>query len=182
MLALISYAMIYISIMKKIALISDTHSLLGKDVISHLNDIDEIWHAGDVGNPQLIEQLESIKPLKGVYGNIDGKEVRLVLPLNNSFMCEGVKVFMTHIGGYPGRYTKRVKSLLIEHTPDLYICGHSHICKVVRDKQLDLLHMNPGACGNEGFHQFRTMLLFNCDNGEIKDLRLVELGGRGTGG
>lgn len=165
--------------MKKIALISDTHSFLGEDVIKHLQDVDEIWHGGDVGDPNLIQQLEEIQTLRGVYGNIDAVEVRATLPLNNTFECEGVKVFMTHIGGYPGRYTKRVKLLLQEHKPDLYICGHSHICKVVRDKALNLLHMNPGACGHIGFHQFRTMLLFDCADGEIQNLRLVELGERG---
>lgn len=165
--------------MKKIALISDTHSHLGEDVIAHLKEADEIWHGGDVGNPKLIGQLESIKTVRGVYGNIDAQEVKAAFPLNNSFECEGVKVFMTHIGGYPGRYTKRVKSLLQDHKPDLYICGHSHICKVVRDNHLNLLHMNPGACGHIGFHQFRTMLLFDCVDTEIKNLRLVELGRRG---
>ena len=165
--------------MVKVALISDTHSFLGSDVIKHLQDVDEIWHAGDIGNPKLIDQLEAIKPLKAVYGNIDGKEVRISFPLNNMFECEGVKVLMTHIGGYPGRYTKRVKELLLEENPDLYICGHSHICKVMKDKALDLIHMNPGACGHEGFHQFRTMLKFRCVDGEIKNLQLVELGRRG---
>jgi len=167
--------------MKKIALISDTHSFLGEDVIEHLKAVDEIWHAGDVGNPKLIEKLESIHPLKGVYGNIDSTEVKLVFPLNAIFECEGVKILMTHIGGYPGRYTKRVRTLLIENKPDLYICGHSHICKVVRDSELNLIHMNPGACGHEGFHQFRTMLLFDCNDGVVENLRLVELGKRGSG-
>ena len=166
--------------MRKIALISDTHSFLGDDVIEHLQNVDEIWHAGDVGNPQIIHDLEAIKTTKGVYGNIDDKEVKLIFPLNNVFVCEGVKVLMTHIGGYPGRYTKRLSMLLYEHQPDLYICGHSHICKVVRDSKRNLLHMNPGACGHEGFHQFRTMLLFDCVDAEIKNLRLVELGDRGT--
>ncbi len=163
----------------KIALISDTHSFLGKDVIKHLIEVDEIWHAGDIGNPKLIDQLEAINPLKAVYGNIDDKEVRITFPLNEIFYCEGVKVLMTHIGGYPGKYTKRLKALLQKHKPDLYICGHSHVCKVLKDKQLDLIHMNPGACGHEGFHQFRTMLLLECNKGKVEKLRLVELGKRG---
>lgn len=166
--------------MKKIALISDTHSFLGVDVVEHLKTVDEIWHGGDVGNPELIEQLSDIKPLRAVYGNIDGRDLRVRLPLNDIFVCEGVKVLMTHIGGYPGRYTKRVYGLLKKEQPDLYICGHSHICKVVRDKQLDILHMNPGACGVEGFHQFRTMLMFQCENKEISDLQLVEFGRKGA--
>lgn len=166
--------------MKRIALISDTHSFLGKDVIEHLQSVDEIWHGGDVGNPKLIDQLEAIKPTVGVYGNIDNEKVRAHYPLNQIFECEGVKVLMTHIGGYPGRYTKRVKELLLEEKPDLYICGHSHICKVLRDVKLDLIHMNPGACGIEGFHQFRTILLFECSEGKIENLQLVELGPRGA--
>lgn len=165
--------------MKKIALISDTHSYLDSDVIEHLHNADEIWHGGDIGNPDLIGKMEAIKPLRAVYGNIDGTEVRASFPLNNSFECEGVKVLMTHIGGYPGRYTKRVKTILEEERPDLYICGHSHICKVIRDVKLDIIHMNPGACGIEGFHQFRTMLLFECDNGQINNLQCVEFGLKG---
>ncbi len=162
--------------MKKIVLISDTHSFLGTDVIEHLQGADEIWHAGDIGDPKLIEKIGAIAPLKAVYGNIDTAEVRDQCPLNNIFVCEGVKVLMTHIGGYPGRYTKRVYALLQKEQPQLYICGHSHICKVIRDKSLDVLHMNPGACGIEGFHKFRTMLRFVCKDGEIDDLELIELG------
>ncbi len=165
--------------MTKVALISDTHSFLGVDVVDHLKNVDEIWHAGDVGNPELVEQLSAIKPLRAVYGNIDGKELRNKLPLNDIFECNGVKILMTHIGGYPGRYTKRVYGLLKKEQPDLYICGHSHICKVIRDKKLDVLHMNPGACGIEGFHQFRTMLLFQCIGSEVSDLQLVEFGSKG---
>ena len=167
-------------LMKRIGLISDTHSFLGKDVVEHLKDVDEIWHGGDVGDVQVLDYLESMKPTRGVYGNIDGLPVRGRLPLNEIFICEGVKVLMTHIGGYPPKYTKRVKELIVKEKPDLYICGHSHICKVLRDVKLSVLHMNPGACGYEGFHRFRTILLFQCDQGEVKDLQLVELGPRGT--
>lgn len=165
----------------KIALISDTHSFLGEDVIEHLKGVDEIWHGGDIGNPKLIEQLEAINPLRAVYGNIDGHEVKAAFPLNDIWECEGVKVFMTHIGGYPGRYTKRAFAIIKNTKPDLYICGHSHICKVVKDQRLNLIHMNPGACGHEGFHQFRTLLLFDCVDGNVENLRLVELGQRGQG-
>ncbi len=163
----------------KIALISDTHSFLGDDVIEHLQDVDEIWHGGDIGDVSLIDQLNAIKPLKAVYGNIDDHQVKASCPLNLEWECEGVKVFMTHIGGYPPKYTRRVRELLEDIRPDLYICGHSHICKVLKDQKLDLIHMNPGACGHAGFHQFRTMLLFECLNGKIENLRLVELGRRG---
>lgn len=165
--------------LKKIALISDTHSYFGEDVIAHLRTADEIWHSGDIGDPQLIDQMEAIAPVKAVYGNIDDHIVRVHYPLNQNFECEGIKVFMTHIGGYPGRYTKRVRMLLDEIKPDLYVCGHSHICKVMKDVKRDLIHMNPGACGHSGLHTFRTMLLFECHEGKIENLKLVELGRRG---
>ena len=165
--------------MKSIALISDTHSFLGDDVLTHLESVDEIWHAGDIGTLELLEELESITTVKAVYGNIDDHRIRAAAPLNAHFECEGVTVFMTHIGGYPGRYTARVKALLQELRPDVYICGHSHICKVVRDNNLNLLHMNPGACGHSGFHAMRTILLFDCHQGKVENLRVVELGKRG---
>ncbi len=165
--------------MKKIALISDTHSWLDTDVLEHLQHVDEIWHGGDVGSLDVLDKLEAIKPVRAIYGNIDDRSIRDRLPLNNIFECEGVKVLMTHIGGYPGRYTKRVKALLESERPYLYICGHSHICKVMKDKRLDILHMNPGACGIAGFHQFRTMLLFECEDGAVNNLQLVEFGLKG---
>ena len=166
--------------MKSITLISDTHSHLDDDIIKHCKDADEIWHAGDLGKINLIAQLKELgKPLIGVYGNIDTKEVRLEWPENQIFECEGIKVLITHIGGYPGKYTRRVESLLKKEMPNLYICGHSHICKVVPDKELDLLHMNPGACGHHGFHQIRTILKFDIQDAKIKNLRVVELGLRG---
>ncbi len=165
--------------MKKIALIADTHSMLEQDVRDHLVHVDEIWHAGDFGRMSMVRELLTLGKVKGVYGNIDTAEVRALFPLNLEFTCEGVSVFMTHIGGYPGRYTKRVRKLLMERRPHLYICGHSHICKVMRDPELDLLHMNPGACGHAGFHKYRTMLKFDCDNGSVTNLNLIELGKRG---
>jgi len=163
----------------KITLLSDTHSYIGEDVLEHCRDADQIWHAGDFGSLEVVEKLESITKLYGVYGNIDNKDIRAAVPLNQDFECEGVRVFMTHIGGYPKRYTKRVKALLEEKRPYLYICGHSHICKVQPDKTLDLLHMNPGACGHIGFHKMRTLLKFDCLNGQVTNLRVVELGLRG---
>ncbi len=166
--------------MKKIALISDNHSYVGKDVLDHLGGKDEIWHAGDIGDLKSIAPiLKLTKTFRGVYGNIDVAETREEYPLNQIFEIEGLKVLMTHIGGYPGRYKTRVKALIKEHKPDLYICGHSHILKVVRDKENDLIHMNPGAYGHHGFHKMRTILTFNIDNGKIGDLNVIELGMRG---
>jgi len=166
--------------MKKITLISDTHSYCGDDVLDHCKDADEIWHGGDFGSEEVIDKLESIAPLRGVYGNIDGGAIRDRMPLNLEWECEGVTVFMTHIGGYPGRYTSRVHNMLKEKKPHLYICGHSHILKVMPDKKINLLHINPGACGHIGFHRFRTIIKFECKNGKLENVRAVELGLRGA--
>jgi len=166
--------------MKRITLISDTHSFRGEDVLEHCRDADEIWHAGDFGSMDVIEALEEIAPLKGVYGNIDSKNIRAIMPLNLEFECEGAKIFMTHIGGYPSRYTKRVRSLLTEIKPDVYICGHSHILKVIPDKELNILHINPGACGHIGFHKFRTIIKFEVSNGKLENMNAIELGLRGA--
>ncbi len=164
----------------EIALISDTHSdHLEEDVIHHLKDCDEVWHAGDLGTLPILEYCEQNYTFRSVYGNIDGRKIRRIAPLDNVFEVEGVKVYITHIGGYPGRYTKRVREKIVGINPDLYICGHSHICKVMRDKKLNLIHMNPGACGHVGFHTMRTMLKFSINNGKIDNLRVVELGLRG---
>ena len=168
----------YLCLMKKIALISDTHGLVKDDVIEHIRDCDEIWHAGDFGGIKVVEQLEAIGDLRAVYGNIDDNLVRKACPLDLLFECEGVKVFMTHIGGYPGRYYRRVRELLDSYKPDLYICGHSHICKIMKDEKRSLIHINPGACGVRGFHKIRTIVLFDCENSRIKNVRIVELGPR----
>lgn len=166
--------------MKSIALISDNHSYVGEDVLKHLNDKDEIWHAGDIGALDSIAPIvEKTPTFRAVYGNIDTVDTREVHPLNQIFEVEGLKVLITHIGGYPGRYKTRVKDLIKEHKPDLYICGHSHILKVVRDKANALIHMNPGAYGHHGFHKMRTMLTFNISEGKISDLNVIELGMRG---
>lgn len=166
--------------LKTIGLISDNHSYYHEELIPHLQDCDEIWHAGDIGS------LESLQPIlelnaefKAVYGNIDTQDVRDLYPLNLVFHCEEVKVFMTHIGGYPGKYKSRVKNILLREQPDLYICGHSHICKVIPDKELGLIHMNPGAYGHHGFHAIRTLLKFNVDGKKVNNLRAIELGLRG---
>jgi len=166
--------------MKKIGLLSDTHSYLDESIFGYFEPCDEIWHAGDVGNPALAERLEAFRPFRAVYGNIDGREIRQRYPLDLRFELEGVDVFMTHIGGYPGRYEKRVRELLQANPPKLFICGHSHILKVLPDKQLGLLHMNPGACGNEGWHKVRTVLRFDLKDGRIENLEVVELGRRGA--
>lgn len=165
--------------MTKIGLLSDTHSWLEPAIFDHFSDCDEIWHAGDIGEHAVLDQLEAFKPVRAVYGNIDDNQMRNRLPLNNIFTIEGIKVFITHIGGYPGRYNARVKKVIEAEKPDLYICGHSHILKVMPDTKQQLLHMNPGACGKHGFHKIKTMLRFTIDNGQIGDLEVIELGLRG---
>ena len=166
--------------MKRIGLISDTHSYFDSLIPKYFKDVDEIWHAGDIGTMKVIEQLEAIAPVKAVWGNIDGSPFRAEFEENLRFDCEGVDVFMTHIGGYPGRYHKRVRSILQSNPPRLYICGHSHILKVMPDKKLGLIHMNPGAAGIIGMHRMKTLLRFTCTQGKIEDLEVVELGLRGA--
>lgn len=165
--------------MTKILLLSDTHSHLDDRMIKYAKESDEIWHAGDIGNLEVTDKLKELKPLRAVYGNIDGAEAQLEFPLNQIFTIEKVKVVITHIGGYPDKYTARVRNLLMKEEPKLYICGHSHILKVMHDKKLNLLHMNPGAAGNHGFHQVRTMLRFEINQDKISNLEVIELGPRG---
>ena len=166
--------------MKKILLLSDTHGLLDQKIIKYIDGVDEVWHAGDIGSTAVADGISSLKTLKGVYGNIDSPELRKQFPENQIFICEGVKVLMTHIGGYPGRYSAKLKKLILEKKPQLYICGHSHILKVVQDRKNNLLHMNPGACGVHGFHQIRTLLRFELNHGKIEKLEVIELGQRGS--
>ena len=161
--------------MKLIGLISDTHGFLDSRFTSHLQKCDEIWHAGDIGSQEVAEKLKEIAPLKAVFGNIDSHKIRLEFPENLRFMCERVDVFITHIGGYPGRYDKRVKKVLQSKPPTLFICGHSHILKVMNDKKLGILHMNPGAAGNSGLHKVKTILCFKIDGENISDLEVIEL-------
>lgn len=163
----------------KIGLLSDTHSWLEPAIFEHFSDCDEIWHAGDIGEPSVLDRLEAFKPVRAVYGNIDDTAIRARAPLNNIFTIDGLKVFMTHIGGYPGRYTPRVRKILDEEQPNLYICGHSHILKVMPDHKRTLLHMNPGACGRHGFHKTKTMLRFSINSGKIEGLEVIEMGLRG---
>lgn len=166
-------------VMTKILLLSDTHGHMDERILTYAREADQIWHAGDIGDLSVTDALKDLKPVRAVYGNIDGAQVRLEFPLDNRFDCEGVDVWITHIGGYPGRYQQRVREVMRENPPKLFICGHSHILKVQYDKKFDLLHMNPGACGKTGFHQVRTMLRFVIDGKEIKELEVVELGKRG---
>jgi uncharacterized protein len=164
----------------KIGLMSDTHSYLDAKVFQYFESCDEIWHAGDFGTLQIIDQLRAFKPLRGVYGNIDNNAIQAEMPLDLRFECEGVPVFMTHIGGYPGRYNPRVRLLLEENPPvnGLFISGHSHILKVMPDKKGPFLHINPGACGNEGWHQVKTLVRFDIAEGVIGNLEVIEIGKR----
>lgn len=162
--------------MKKILLLSDTHGYLDDRILKYAEEADELWHAGDIGTTTVSDALQKVKALKAVYGNIDGAEVRKEFPLNNRFMCEQVEVWITHIGGYPGRYSPAVKDEIKANPPRIFISGHSHILKVMNDKKLGVLHMNPGAAGKQGFHQVRTMLRFVIDGKDIRDLEVIELG------
>ena len=164
--------------MKKILLLSDTHGFIDEKILKHVRWADEVWHAGDIGDLSVTDTIAKIKPLKAVYGNIDGQEARKDFPLHQQFMCEGMSVWMTHIGGYPGKYNPKIKEALQLNPPQIFICGHSHILKVQFDKNLNLLHLNPGAAGIHGFHEVRTMLRFAIENGKIKDMEIVELGAR----
>ncbi len=161
--------------MTKIGLISDTHSWFDPRFYDLFKDVDEIWHAGDIGDTRVLEKIEAFKPFRAVYGNIDGTELRKELRLHERFICEGMDVWMTHIGGYPGRYDRLVKTEIQLNPPDLFICGHSHVLKVMNDKKLNLLHMNPGAAGRYGFHAVRTAIRFSIDKSVIKNLEVIEL-------
>ena len=161
--------------MKQIVLLSDTHHTLDNRFFSHFENADEIWHAGDIGGLEITDKLKEFAPLKAVWGNIDDKIIRTEFKATLYFKCEKVNVMMTHIGGYPGRYNKKILPLIEQINPDLFICGHSHILKVMYDKKHELLHMNPGAIGDYGIHKVKTILCFTIDGEEIKDLRVVEL-------
>ncbi len=164
--------------MQKIGLISDTHSYLDDKLFDYFKEVDQIWHAGDIGSEEVLDSLEAFKPVRAVYGNIDNSVLRNRLPAVQRFVCEGVDVLMTHIGGYPGRYAPTVKKTIFSNPPQLFICGHSHILKIINDPSLDLLHINPGAVGKYGFHQVRTALRFVLEKGDIKDMEVIELGVR----
>jgi hypothetical protein len=164
--------------MKRIGLISDTHSFLDDAVFNYFEACDEIWHVGDFGSIDIVNKLKEYKPLKGVYGNIDGYDIRSVFPEKLVWNCEEVTVYMTHIGGYPNRYAPGVKQALLDNQAKLFISGHSHILKVIYDEKINCLHMNPGAAGKQGWHKVRTLLRFTIDGADIKDCEVIELGGR----
>ncbi len=164
--------------MLRIGLISDTHGFLDEKVFHHFNACDELWHAGDFGNMQVADDLRAFKPLRGVWGNVDGAALRYSFPEKNVFVVAGITVAMVHIGGYPGRYSAGVKSWLQQVKPALFIAGHSHIVKAVPDPQLQLLHLNPGAAGKQGWHKQRTLMRFGIAEKKIVELELIELGGR----
>ena len=160
--------------MKKILLLSDTHGYIDNDILKYVKQADEVWHAGDIGDLKVTDSIKALKPLKAVYGNIDDAKTRNEFPEHNRFLCEEVDVLITHIGGYPTKYNPRIKTELYQNPPKLFICGHSHILKVMPDKKLNLLHMNPGAVGKHGFHQVRTMLRFTIDGNNIDNLEVIE--------
>jgi len=162
--------------LRKILLLSDTHSHIDDRILHYAGEADEIWHAGDIGESRITDELKKINPLKAVFGNIDGTEIRKEFPLNQRFTCEEVDVWITHIGGYPGKYAPPIREQIKQNPPKLFISGHSHILKVMNDKNLGLLHMNPGAAGKQGFHKKRTMLRFKIEKKNIFDLEVIELG------
>lgn len=161
--------------MKKILLLSDTHSYIDNQILKFVKLADEVWHAGDIGDLKVTDTIKKLKPLRAVYGNIDNADARLEFPLDNKFIIENVTVWMTHIGGYPNKYNPRVREEIRRNPPKIFISGHSHILKVQFDKKLNLLHLNPGAVGKHGFHQVRTMLRFIIDDNDIKGLEIIEL-------
>lgn len=161
--------------MRRIGLLSDTHGYLDDGILRHLDACDEIWHAGDFGSLEIADRLAAIKPLRGVYGNIDDNRLRKIYPEHVRFHCEEIDVWMTHIGGYPGRYHPNVKDLIKKNPPKLFISGHSHILKVMYDQKLQCLHMNPGAAGKQGWHQKRTLLRFTIEGDRIHSLEVIEL-------
>ena len=163
----------------RIGLISDTHSYLNPSVEEYFKDVDEIWHAGDVGDVAVLDALKKMKPVRGVYGNIDDHVVRKELPLDQGFKINGLTFWMTHIGGYPGRYSKRVREILNIRTPDVFICGHSHILKVMKDKRHNMMCINPGAAGKHGFHKVCTLVRFTIGDNKLTDFEVIELGLRG---
>jgi len=161
--------------MTRIGLISDTHGYIEPKIFEFFKSVDEIWHAGDMGGIDIPERLKKFKTLRAVYGNIDSQDIRSEYPENLRFKCEETDVWITHIGGYPGKYDRKVKTKLEKNPPDIFISGHSHILKVQYDEKLDLLHINPGALGNSGFHQVKTAVRFNIDGNNIRDLEILDI-------
>ncbi len=164
--------------MTRIGLLSDTHGFLDPKILKHFEQCDEIWHAGDFGTAEVSAQLENFKPLRGVYGNIDGHEIRKIHPLDNRFQLEGFDIWMRHIGGYPNRYDRALRPLITANSPQIFVCGHSHILKIVKDPKFNnMLVLNPGAAGKQGLHKIRTILRFALDNGRIENMQAIELSG-----
>lgn len=161
--------------MKRIGLLADTHGYWDERYLKYFEECDEIWHAGDIGSKEVMDRLAEFRPFRGVYGNIDGQDIRKILPETNRFTVEGADVIMKHIGGYPGKYDNSIKKVLQESSPNLFISGHSHILKVKYDNELGLLHINPGAAGKYGFHTVRTLVRFNINNCNFSDLEVIEL-------
>lgn len=164
----------------RILLLSDTHGHMDETILQYVREADVVWHAGDIGTSAVTNALSAIRPLKAVYGNIDGRDIRMQFPLDERFTVEGIDVWITHIGGYPGHYQPRVRKILTQSPPDLFICGHSHILKVMRDAEFNMLCMNPGAAGVQGFHKMRTMIRFTVVGGRILQPEVIELGLRGS--
>ncbi|HXH99552.1 MAG TPA: metallophosphoesterase family protein [Sphingobacteriaceae bacterium] len=164
--------------MIRIGLLSDTHGYLDDSVFKHFDQCDEIWHAGDFGNIELADSLAAFKPLRGVYGNIDGRDIRVVYPEHLKFVCEEVKVWITHIGGYPEKYNPKIKAEIFSDPPKIFISGHSHILKVIYDKKISCLHLNPGAAGKQGWHKIRSLIRFCISEDKIHTLEVIELGVR----
>lgn len=162
--------------MKKILLLSDTHGYIDDRILHYVEQSDEVWHAGDIGDLRVSDALSAVKPFRAVYGNIDNHQARSSFPLHQRFVCEEVSVWITHIGGYPPKYNTLTRDEIRKKPPKLFICGHSHILKVIPDKTNGVLHMNPGAAGKHGFHKMRTMLRFTLDSGKIENLEVIELG------
>ena len=161
--------------MKRIGLLSDTHGYWDSKYEKYFSECDEIWHAGDIGTVEVAEKLAAIKPLRAVYGNIDGGDLRKMFSEKYRFKCEEVEVLIKHIGGYPGHYDASIRGRIFARPPQLFISGHSHILEVLYDKTLQCLHINPGAAGMSGFHKVRTLVRFTIDGKEIKDLEVIEL-------
>lgn len=160
--------------MSKILLLSDTHSYIDQAILAHAAQADEVWHAGDIGQERVITEIQKVAPLRAVYGNIDDAKIRKIFPKNNEFLCEGMSVLMTHIGGTPSRYATEAQLLIKERKPKIFICGHSHILRIIFDKKNDMLYLNPGAIGTYGAHTVRTMLRFDIENAQIKNMEIIE--------
>lgn len=163
----------------RVGLLSDSHGFLDPAIFNYFAECDEVWHAGDLGTVEVLDELRAFRPTRGVHGNVDGGAVLADLPRDLTWQCDGVRVYMTHIGGYPGRYEPRVRRELDRVKPDLFITGHSHILKIMRDPARQLIHMNPGACGHNGWHLVRTVLRFTIDGSTIGNVEAIELGPRG---